>query len=392
MNTATRPEPPAQGRRVLLLAFGATMSMVMGATSVMPMIPMLAREFSVSQTHASLVLTVFTMPGILFALPAGILADRIGRKAILVPSLFLFCFAGTGCAFAPDFETLLLLRALQGLGATPLGVLNTTIIADAWPGKELPRMIGYNMTVLSICTALYPAIGGALSYFDWRYPFFLPLLVLPLAVTATFTPLAKPALAAPFRQYLSELGHAFQNRRMLALLAMTLLTFLLLYGPVITCFPVLADSRFEANSAAIGAAMMLSSLGTAATASRLGSLSKRYSARNLLLASQGLYVVALFFLPLAPGILWALFPLLVYGAGQGLNIPNVQSQLLLAAPPQQRASIMSVNGMLLRLGQTAAPVTFSFIVVTWGISWGFHLGILLACMLIILALAFLPKR
>lgn len=380
-----------QAVKILLLAFGATMSMVMGVTSVMPMIPMLAREFGVTHTEASLVLTVFTLPGILFALPAGILADRLGRKAVLVPSFFLFGLAGTGCAFAPDFATLLFLRTLQGVGAISLGVLNTTIIADVWPGRDLPRMIGYNMIVLSVCTAVYPAVGGALAYFNWHYTFYLPLIALPVGVLALFTPLVKPAGGLPIAAYLADLGHAFRDRKMLALLCMTMLTFMLLYGPIITCFPVLADGRYHANSAVIGAAMVLSSLGTAGIASRLGPLSRRFGPARIMLCSQALYVATLLLLPLCEDIRLALFPLLLYGIGQGLNIPTIQALLLQTAPQGLRASIMSVNGMLLRLGQSVAPVGFSAVAASFGINTAFYAGIAIAVLLCLLVLAFIPR-
>lgn len=384
--------PSAHAFKVLLLAFGATMSMVMGVNSVMPMVPMLAREFGVTHMHASLVLTAFTLPGILFALPAGILADRFGRKAVLVPSFFLFGLAGTACAFTTDFATLLAFRTLQGIGAIALGVLNTTIIADVWPGKDLPRMIGYNMTVLSVCTAVYPALGGALAYINWHYAFFLPLLALPVGCIALVTPLAKPAQVPPVKAYFSNLGRAFQNKTMLALLCMTMLTFMLLYGPIITCFPMLADGRFHANSATIGAAMIVSSAGTAVVASRLGQLSRLFGSSRIMLCSQALYAATLLLLPFTDNLYWTLLPLLLYGVGQGLNIPTIQALLLQTAPPELRASIMSVNGMLLRLGQSIAPVTFSAVAASFGIDWGFYAGIAIAVLLAALVVIFLPRR
>lgn len=385
--------PAGQARKVLLLAFGATICMVMGVNSIMPMLPLLAREFGISHTQASLILTVFTLPGILFALPAGILADKFGRKAVLVPSFFLFGLAGTSCAFVADFSALLVLRTLQGTGAIALGVLNTTIIADTWPDTSLPRMIGYNTTVLSVCTAVYPAIGGLLAYFDWHYAFFLPLLALPMGVVAIFTPLeARPDKPPPLAAYLSHLGQAFQNKILLVLLCMTMLTFILLYGPIITCFPALADGRFHANSAMIGGVMVASSVGSAAASSRLGSLSRRFGVRRILLFSQGLYVVSLFLLPLTGSLSWTLFPLLLYGVGQGLNIPLIQSLLLQTAPHGVRAAVMSVNGMLLRGGQSIAPIMFSTVAATVGIAWGFYAGIAITLLLTLLVVLRIPAK
>ena len=386
------PPSASYGRRVLLLAFGATSSMVMGISSIMPMVPALAKVFGISLAKASLVLTVFTLPGVFFALFAGLLADKFGRREVLAPALFLFCFAGAACAFTDSFETLLFWRFLQGVGAAPLSVLNTTIIADTWSGRAMSSKVGYNMTVLNVCTAIYPSIGGALAVFGWRYPFLLPLLALPVFCVALATPLANPGFAGTFRQYASEVGRIFHSRRILGLLGITVLIFVLLYGPIITCFPVMADVYFHASPTSIGLVLAFSSLGSALTASQLGRLYGRFSARSLFLFSQVLYVASLAVLVDVPGLWWAIAPILMYGMGQGLTIPNVQAQLLVVATPAQRASVMSLNGMLLRLGQTLGPMAFSLVMVGWGIPCGIYLGMVLSLGVVVLALLYVPRE
>lgn len=387
-----QPIAPPHDRHVLFLAFGATSSMVLGVATVIPMIPSLARVFDITQTTASLAITMFTLPGIFFALFAGMLADRFGRRAVLVPSLFIFSFAGAGCAFVDDFSMLLLLRFIQGIGAASLGVLNTTIIADTWSGKNMASMIGYNTTVLNMCTAIYPSVGGVLASFDWRYPFMLSLLALPTGILALRTPLANPGTAGTFRQYLAEVGRIFHTKKIMGLLAITGVTFVVLYGPIITCFPVLADTVFHASPAVIGGCMFFSSLGAALSASQLGRLYTRFSSRNILLFSQMLYLAAMVMIVKVPLLLWMLFPIFIFGLGQGMNIPNVQAQLLSAATPTQRASVMSVNGMLLRLGQTLAPVGLSSVIVAFGVDWGFYTGMILAGVIVTLVFFFVPAK
>ncbi|GHV50179.1 MFS transporter [Deltaproteobacteria bacterium] len=376
-------------RLILILAFGSTAGMVMGVNSIMPMIPSLAREFGISQPTASLVITAFTLPGVLLTLFAGMLADRFGRKIILTLSLLLFCLAGAGCAFVDSFEALLVLRFLQGAGAAPLGVLNATILADNWSGPDLARMIGYNATVLNISIAIYPTLGGVLAHFDWRYPFLMPLLVLPVFIVSLRTPLSNPGKAGSVGQYLAGIARIFHTRRIAGLLAITGLTFMLLYGPIVTCFPVLADDRFSAGPAIIGIIMVVSSLGAAVTALQLGRLYTRFSSRGLLLFSQILYCASMLLLVNFTNLWWLLLPILLFGIGQGLNLPNVQAQLLNAASATERASVMSANGMLLRIGQTLAPVSFSFVMGGFGISSGFYLGIALSILLSMLVLLYL---
>lgn len=85
------------------------------------------------------------------------LADRYGRKKILVPSLMLFGIAGGACMFTRDYHILLICRFFQGTGAASLGALNVTVIGDLYSGKERTTAMGYNASVLSIGTATYPA-------------------------------------------------------------------------------------------------------------------------------------------------------------------------------------------------------------------------------------------
>jgi predicted MFS family arabinose efflux permease len=356
------------------------------------MIPALAREFAISQPTASLVITAFTLPGILFTLLAGMLADRFGRKNILALSLLIFCLAGSACAFANSFELLLGLRFLQGFGAAPLGVLNTTIIADTWSGARMARVIGYNAAVLSLCTAVYPSLGGLLAHFSWRYPFLLPLLALPVLLICLRTPLSNPGKAGSLGQYFSGLLRIFHTRRIAGLLALTGLTFLLLYGPVVTCFPVLADAKFSASPAAIGGFMVVSSIGAAVSASLLGRMYARFSARALLLLSQALYCASMLLMTQFDNFSWIFLPILLFGIGQGLNTPNVQAQLLNAADAAERASVMSANGMLLRLGQTIAPVGFSLVMGGFGLDSGFYLGIAVSVLFSALVLLYVPKK
>lgn len=156
----------------LYVIFGITLTAVMGVSSIAPALPSISRSLEVSTDQIGLLITFFTLPGIVFTPILGILADRYGRKIVLVPSLFLFGIAGTACAFAVSFEQLLLLRAFQGTGSAALGALNLTLIGDLYSGNRRATAMGYNGSVLSVGTAAYPAIGGGLALFGWFYPFF----------------------------------------------------------------------------------------------------------------------------------------------------------------------------------------------------------------------------
>ncbi|MFO7718152.1 MAG: MFS transporter [Desulfohalobium sp.] len=165
----------------LQILFAVTLMVVMGVSSIIPVLPTLIKVFGVTPENIGLVLTSFTLPGVLFTPIFGILADRLGRKKILVPALVLFGVAGFACTLARNWELLLLLRFLQGTGAAAFGMINITIIGDIFSGTERTAALGLNASVLSIATAVYPAIGGGLAILGWHYPFALPLVAVVLA-------------------------------------------------------------------------------------------------------------------------------------------------------------------------------------------------------------------
>ena len=166
----------------LNLVFCITLLAVLGVSSIAPVFPTVAEELNVPPEAVGLLITVFTLPGIILTPVLGVLADRIGRKQVLVPALILFSLAGASCSLARDFQLLLALRFLQGVGAASLGSLNATLIGDLFEGQRRTQAMGYNASVLSVGTALYPSLGGALALLGWYVPFALPIVGLGVAL------------------------------------------------------------------------------------------------------------------------------------------------------------------------------------------------------------------
>ena len=124
------------------------------------------------------------LPGVILTTFAGILADRYGRLRVLMPGLILFAVAGAACVFATSLPALIALRVLQGIGGSAIGSINVTLIGDLFGDRQRTTAMGYNASVLSIGTAAYPAIGGALAMVAWSALFALALLAIPVAVLA----------------------------------------------------------------------------------------------------------------------------------------------------------------------------------------------------------------
>ncbi|MBN2415649.1 MFS transporter [bacterium] len=359
--TDIRPREPSLFRDAnLYLIFTVTLFAVMGVASITPAFPRIISHFALTPGQIGYLITVFTLPGVFFAPAMGILADRYGRKAILIPSLLLFGIAGFLCAFQTTYERLLVLRLFQGMGAASLGSLNVTIIGDLYQERRRIQAMGYNASVLSIGTAAFPALGGFLASFHWRYAFFLPGFAALFAVLIAVR-LRTPAVhgKVSLKAYLGNAWKTVNRKKVWGLFLVNILLFILVYGAYLSFFPIFLGTRFQAGPLVIGMSMSLMSVVTAVCSSQLGRVRKRIAAHTLLYISTLVYTVSLAVLSAAAGWALVIAGIVLFGTAHGFFIPNIQTALVGLASARERAAFMAINSMVLRIGQTLGPMVIA---------------------------------
>lgn len=363
----TEQAPNSSQKKALFVAFGITSMISIGVSSVAPALPLMGRSFLADPVTASLIITAFTLPGLLFLPLVGYLADNYGRKLIVIPCLFGFALAGAGCALAPNFEILLFCRALQGMFSAPFGMLATTLLADFFHGPRLVKAVGLNGLVINVSLALIPAIGGLLALLDWRAVFILPLAALAPWFIALRLPMEKPGAASKPVAYFKGLFKMLYNGKTILLLALGFFNLFMGFGPILSSYSGYADAKFGAPSNVIGYILASSAVTAAATSIWTGVQLATRSPRFILFMGQALYVLALFLVPFMPGQWWLLLPIMLFGAGNGICATTVVSTLIQQAPKESRGSIMSVYGIALCAAQTVGPFFCGLIGETLGL-------------------------
>jgi ACDE family multidrug resistance protein len=376
----------------LHVIFSISLIVVMGVSSLTPVFPMVVKEFGISPEAVGLLITLYALPGIFLTPVYGILADRFGRKTVLVPALVLFALAGSACALAQDFQTLLVLRFLQGMGGASLGFLTATLVGDLFEGDRRTEAMGYKHSALSLSSAILPTIGGGLALIGWYAPFALPILGLGVGALVLYSLELKPT--RPQESLFSYLGEAWagmKSPRVIGLYLATLLSFVVLYGAYMTFIPLLLAGRFGSAPPAIGMVMTIGSLTTAVTASRLGFLSRRIPPDRLLPVAFVLFAVSFLIIPWAQGYWWVALAVGVFGIGQAWNYAVVLTLLAGEAPDEHRAVFMGVNGMVIRIGQAMGPVLMAAVFAMGGMDSVFFsaAGI---CLVVFLGLPFMLRR
>lgn len=352
----SKPNSPGIEKNMIII-FGVTLIAVMGIASITPAFPGIIKYFGISTQQVGWLIAAFTLPGIFLTPVSGILADRFGRKLVLVPSLFIFGIAGFLCSFMRDFHSLLALLFIEGIGAAGLSSINITLIGDLYTGEKRTALMGYNASILSIGTAAYPALGGFIAAFGWQYIFYLPLLALPLGIFVIFglnNP--EPKDHQGIGEYFRRIWKSINQRSVWGLFLVNMLVFVLLYGSYLTYFPILLSERLQATSVHIGLMMSIMSLVTAATSSQLGRINKRFQSKTILLVGAGFYFLSMLSLLVSQSWIQVVLSIMIFGLGHGLLIPSIQNLLVGFASIKERAAFMSVNSMVLRIGQTIGPL------------------------------------
>lgn len=127
-------------------------------------------------------ISFFTAPAIVGIPIAGVLADKYGRKSVVVPSLVLFGLAGAAIAFTTDFRIALGLRFLQGISFGGINPIIITSIGDLYTGSREATGQGLRLMASGLSGAIFSLIAGVLVVLAWQSPFLLYAIAIPIRV------------------------------------------------------------------------------------------------------------------------------------------------------------------------------------------------------------------
>ncbi len=169
--TSTASAVRATGFMIALLA--ALSAIGQFATNIyLPALPAIAEDLQASAARAQLTLMVFLLVFALTQLIYGPVADRFGRRIVLIFGIVVFIGGSAVCYVAPDIEMLILGRALQAAGGGACTVAARAVVRDLFDGPSLVRVMALIAMLFALVPALSPMIGALMQEFaGWRSVF-----------------------------------------------------------------------------------------------------------------------------------------------------------------------------------------------------------------------------
>jgi MFS family permease len=345
---------PTAGNRHGVVILATSVMPIMAIISLIPVLPLLMREFAGVSFSVFLVPIALTVPALcvaLFSPLAGWLSDRLGRKKLLVTALVLYAAFGIVPWFLDDLFQIVAARIALGLVEAVIMTVSTALIGDYFEGERREKWIALQVAVGSIAAiALIAVSGGLAEAFGSRGPFLLYLLALPAALTAAIVLFEPPVTAAR----IASTGTTFPYRTVLPLVLTTLFVGIVFYTVNVQLGPILELSG-PVSPGAIGLIGALLNLAIGAGTFVFHRL-KQHAGPQLLML--GLIVAALGYAGMGlTGELAALSAFAVLAcAGSGIMLPTMLAWTMKSLPPETRGRGIGIWTGAFFLGQFLAPL------------------------------------
>jgi MFS family permease len=337
---------------------------MMAIVTLMPIVPALVRNFQHVAGIQTLAPLVLSAPGLcvaLFSPFAGILADRIGRRRLLLVFTTLYGIGGVLPFFLSNFEALMGSRLLLGVGEAFILTLGNTLLGDYFEKDERAKWLAVQSFVGPLLGALLLAISGRLSTIQWSLPFLIYGVALMMAAFAYFTAFEpQRVVALPAGTMASGTAVMPFPTVLMSRIAMTTLVLAAVYFVYTLQFALALDVMGVKDGGAIGTYSGIAAIGVP-----VGAILFRFIARRstvfqftLVFTLLGLGMIGI---GLNLGVRATVALAWIQQLGSGMTIPVLISWSLRELPVQFRGRGMGWWASAFFLGQFVSPLFVSFI-------------------------------
>lgn len=182
------PQPSDRAWLILAVTSLATFAAALDTSIMFMAFPDIGATFSdVTRAHLSWVINSYTIIFAALLVPAGRLADRVGRKKVFLGGVGIFTIASMLCGAAPSPEALIAARVLQAVGGALLSPASLAIVLNSFPASKRAVAIAIWAGVGALAAGFGPSAGGVvIDTLGWRWAFYMNLPVGILALVAGY--------------------------------------------------------------------------------------------------------------------------------------------------------------------------------------------------------------
>ncbi|WP_051287130.1 MFS transporter [Paenibacillus taiwanensis] len=349
--------------------------MTLGNSMLIPVLPEIRRQLKVSSFQTSLLITAYSVMAIILIPIAGYLSDRIGRKAVIIPSLAIAGIGGGVCGAAAvwmdkSYTIILIGRVLQGIGAAGAMPIVLPLVGDMFKNeKDVSSGLGLIETSNTCGKVLSPIIGSALVAIVWYLPFWaVPVLCLISIVLVLFL-VKKPAVstehkAVPVRDFLHTTCQLIKSnfRWLIALFIIGGIGMFMLFGSLFYLSETLEEAhgyKGIVKGCIIAIPLAVLSVASYVAGKLIGE--NKYAMKWIVCIGFTVSTVAVSLCLLFQSVVGLMTCLSVAGLGLGASLPCLDSFITEGIEKEQRGTISSLYSSMRFVGVAAGPMVASLL-------------------------------
>lgn len=371
---------------LVLLAVGGLTTMT--GSVVTPVFPEIVRDLQLDRSWAGMLTSTHALTTALFTPVFGIVADRIGKRTVLLPALLCYALFGVATIFMTTLPTLLLMRGLIGAASGAVAAATIGLLGTMYEGDERSRILGFATSAMTTAAIIFPLLGGWVGRNQWQHAFYLYLLGIPLMAIAALVFRQEPRNAGGAG--LSNTGGLLPVVRQsdVLMIYFFLAAAALVMQATVAYAPIYLKETIGADPALNGVVLGLRAAGAAVSSAVLASrLARRLNNRRGAIAIgfclMGLTIATI---PSLTQIFIIIPVAALFGAGFGIITPNFYDLLADMAPADLRASVLAIGTGFNSLGLFSAPLLLGPIWKYAGLPFVFYLAAAIALLVSLLSL------
>jgi MFS family permease len=358
-----------------------------------PVMPLFAATLGAGPAQVGVINGAFMLTAGLLSIPAGLMADRFGRRVLIIAGLIATALSALLVSICHLPGEMMLAYVLFGIGLAGFAPGMLSLVADVMPVQQLGLAYGWYTTAIYIAMTLGPATGGFLAKAVGLRQVFLISGGLQVAVVLLALPLlpqGPPRHKTDLRSALSCSIVLLQNSKLIACLLATVVS-CIGFGVFLTFLPLYA-SKLGYDPAQVGLVFAAQAITNVVGRVPIGNLADRVDRRWLVSAGLVCLAVALFALGQVAALPQMLACSVVLGIGMALTFTAIGALVAELVPPLQRGLSMGMYNSSIYLGMMCGSTVMGMLLSRIGYSSGFAAAGIVALVALCIFLSLFRER
>jgi len=384
--------------RTFWVVVGTSFVDTIGSTLLFPFFALyVTQKFNVGMTQAGIILATNSAAGLLGSTIGGALADRYGRRGIILFGLVVSALSGLTLGFVNEFYLFYGLSVFVGLMGSAAQPAQQAMVADLLPADKRAEGFGILRVVANFAWIIGPTIGGFLASFNFLYLFLSDAVISVITALMVFRliPETKPQTkektdSESLTQTLRGYAHVFYDRPFLAFVFASILM-ILVYQQMYSSLSVFLRDVHQVGPQFYGLIMSSSAVTVVLFQFSISRFIKRFPPFLMMATATFFYMIGFTMYGFVATIPLFIVAMIIVTIGEMVGMPTSNSLAAAFAPEDKRARYMAIFGYTWAVPSMIGPWAAGLVFDNFNPNYVWYISGVL-CVVAILAFLFLQAR